>query len=193
MPSASGGLSSPSGEGPPPSGLGLVTEALEEDFSGVLMRKPGEDPASVRTVNTGLERGHTPPPLPLPSASDFAAEEELSRLEGASVDLGALPPAGERPSGRDLIAEAVESGVGLPKTTGPGTEGRAIERARKADAGDSAVDLAAMGPVVGSPSDLFAGRSMRSTSGEMPTDLSLRIPAEMIPTATGGGRTDRGD
>jgi tetratricopeptide (TPR) repeat protein len=180
-PSPSGGLSSPSGEGPPPSGLGLVTEALEEDFSGVLLRGPGEDPASVRTVATGRERGHTPPPLPIPSESDFAAEEELSRLEGASVDLGAPPPAGERPSGRDLIAEAVESGVGLPKTTGPGTEGRVIDRARKADAGDSAVDLAAIGPVVDSPSDPFAARSMRSTTGGMPTDLSLRdIPAESM-------------
>jgi tetratricopeptide (TPR) repeat protein len=180
VPSASSGLSSPSGEGPPPSGLGLVSDALEEGFSGVLMRG-ADDPTSERSIAPGPEHRHTPLPLPIPSESDFAAEEELSRLEGASVDLGAPPPAGERPSGRDLIAEAVESGVGLPKTTGPGTEGRAIERSRQADAGDSAVDLAAMGPVVGSPSDLFASRSMRSSSGGMPTDLSLRdLPAESM-------------
>src|SRR5207248_1284466 len=71
----SGVLTSGSGDMPPPSGLGLVSDAIEEEgFSGVLMRGGPDDPATMRPVPTGLEHRHTPPPLPLPSESDFAPE-----------------------------------------------------------------------------------------------------------------------
>jgi len=122
----------PSGETPAapgqPSGLRLVDDALEgEDFSGVIVGGTRRDRlAPTETSRQDLARDPAGP-------------------EGDSgVNLGELPPhaSGERPSGRDLIAEAVESGVDLrhPSSDQPADSESAVFHGA-GSSGDSAVDL----------------------------------------------------
>ena len=127
-----GPTSSTSGSGsmPPASGLRLVNEAIDEDFEGVLMRGAGEGPESARSAAPATD---VPLAMPLPSEADFAPDDdEGPRSDTAAVDLGALKPSGtsKSPSGRDLIAEAVESGVDLHKAKAPTATGRLASAVR---------------------------------------------------------------
>jgi tetratricopeptide (TPR) repeat protein len=114
--------------------------------------------------------------MPLASEADFAPEEdEGPRSDTAAVDLGALKPSGtgKSPSGRDLIAEAVESGVDLHKAKAPAdVPDNLVLRRSKVGESDSAVDLGAPGAVVDSEHDVFAGAgeptpSMMDRAGDL--------------------------
>jgi tetratricopeptide (TPR) repeat protein len=177
--------SSGSASGPPASGLRLVSEAIDEDLESVLMRGGNEGPDSQRSSPPLKSEGLVK--LPLPSESDFAPEGgEEPRSEASDVDLGTTKPpaASDRPSGGDLIVEAVESGADLPKTSEPkGVPDDLVLNRSKVGESDSAVDLGAPGAVVDSEHDVFSGTaeptpSMMERAGDL--DLAPLESASVI-------------
>jgi len=128
--------------------------AVPQDSSSALdlgarAAHPAEEAADAEvdssTVNLGgeAEREASPPHLAAlanepegAGAEDFV--DDVAAVEaGSAVDLGEAARSPERPSGRDLIAEAVESGVDLGESRPADAEAEAV----LAEASGSAVDL----------------------------------------------------
>jgi tetratricopeptide (TPR) repeat protein len=92
------------------SGLDLNAAAPADEGSSLHMRKPG-------STTSGIELDAVDIPEATSEITPSHGELHLIMDDGSQVNLGGKPKAnGERPSGRDLIAEAVESGVDVAKS-----------------------------------------------------------------------------
>jgi tetratricopeptide (TPR) repeat protein len=114
---------------------------------------------------------------------DASVLDDLAAVEagGSSVNLGDAPVSGERPSSRDLIAEAVESGVDLTGRKTPPTE---VSDEEPSDigtvVGDSGVDLGVHDAPTDQPS--FGPDSLKEGStkrkGDEPVEVGSATEAE---------------
>src|SRR5262249_52760262 len=151
------GNSSAAKSGPPSStSSGSYVESSAVDLGGP---PRGRSPLSSGLRLSGLGAEPVVPSsdqLPEnPGHSDLGSSDSLDYLEdGSHVDLGSpRAPAADRPSGRDLIAEAVESGTDLLGTGAasaglmPAEEMHFAQRMSRHEAGeDEMVDLGAPQP-----------------------------------------------
>lgn len=191
------------------SDIDLTEEVFEANSSDVnLDSDQGKDDPGISLVGKPSRPGGE---LPDPTLEDLVEAEAdweektdpsnpdiIPDPEGSSVNLGAAPTSGERASSRDLIAEAVESGVDLDKLTvemdaEPSVLDDSISETEPSDP-SSAVDLgapfgadtASSGNAAGVSSGAVAAQLLEAdSSGAMEpprhfTDVDVKEPSEAV-------------
>lgn len=151
------------------------------------------------------ESGLSPAPKSPPSgaAEDAGGAEfpdDVAEVEaGSAVNLGEATAPTERPSSRDLIAEAVESGVDLAGAGGPAAgateEGAVPAKGGEPQGGDSAVDLGGVfvAEVPSSGPEAVRERQAESPSGrDAGAAADVFEGAEAEPPAPGSSGVDLG-
>jgi tetratricopeptide (TPR) repeat protein len=146
------------------SGLGLA--ALAEEPSAGETTEFGEEDAAARAAAEARAR-----------EEDTQFLDDLAQVEaGSAVNLGEATAPGERPSGRDLIAEAVESGVDLASAAAEPAEGEdeeAVELGTHAagEGPSSAGGLAGGGSDIASDAEVDLGDAGGEAVGSSAVDL----------------------
>src|SRR5262249_20361441 len=110
------------------SDIDLTEEVFEAGTSDVNLdsdRGPASPPGRGQAGPAARETAEGKPPAARPAA-DAGHPDIAPEVSGSTVNLGAAPTKGERPSGRDRIAEGLESGVDLDLVgeEGPSSGGR---------------------------------------------------------------------
>src|SRR5439155_21684526 len=100
-------------------------------------------PADAEAMATEVEVGAAPPAARRADDGDTHFLDDVAEVEaGSAVNLGEAARPTDRPSSRDLIAEAVESGVDVAGAREAATEPEAAARASKPP-GRHEIDLGA--------------------------------------------------